>query len=143
MAVTSPERNSAMSLACERGDLETVKILLKHGDPKQVLIKNRVKCLPIHLAAMNGHFEIVKFLVQNGSPVHVCDSSDNFVTHYAAAYGFTDVLKLLITAGASIDVTNIWKLTPLLSLSSKAFPPAQKQFCTSQASISTPPIPMA
>ncbi|KAL0478399.1 hypothetical protein AKO1_000288, partial [Acrasis kona] len=61
---------------------------------------------------MNGHYEMTKLLIKNGiSPNHP-DSSDNYPIHYAAAYGFIDIFKLLMECGAKIDQFNAWKKTP-------------------------------
>lgn len=44
---------------------------------------------------------MVKYLLSIGCPVDVKDNSDNYAVHYAAAYGWNDILRLLIEVGVS------------------------------------------
>ena len=42
------------------------------------------------------------------------DSSKNFPLHYAAAYGWSDCLKLLLKSGANVNCQNEWGYSPLM-----------------------------
>ena len=60
---------------------------------------------------MNGHLDVVKFMLANGAPAYTKDSSDNSAIHYAAAYGWNDILKCLLEAPfCNAGVLNMWKL---------------------------------
>lgn len=41
------------------------------------------------------------------------DSSKNFPLHYAAAYGWPEMIDLMYKVGADINAQNDWNLTPL------------------------------
>ncbi|XP_052057851.1 poly [ADP-ribose] polymerase tankyrase-like isoform X2 [Mytilus californianus] len=135
-------------VAAEGGDVELLKILLKHGvDVNKPLSASKNKLSPLMIAASKGNLEMVRLLVQNGAvieqldkykrtalthavmngsvtvasyllylgsdPNHA-DSSGNTLVHYAAAYGWYFVLKLLVNeGGADPKIANDWKLTPV------------------------------
>jgi len=42
------------------------------------------------------------------------DTSGNSALHYACAYGWLDIVKYLIEAGANINSMNDWKMYPVL-----------------------------
>jgi ankyrin repeat protein len=65
------------------------------------------------LAIMSGHLKIVSYLLMNGALFDDSDSSSNSPLHYACAYGYYEMIHLLITAGANINIQNSWKYTPL------------------------------
>merc|ERR1711920_916988 len=78
-----------------------------------LLKKDTYKRIPLILAIMNGHLDVVKYMLANGAPVYCKDSSDNSAVHYAAAYGWNDILKCLMAAPFCQPGTyNMWKLSP-------------------------------
>lgn len=48
--------------------------------------------------------------LNSGSDFEQADSSNNYPLHYAAAYGFTECIDILVKAGADVNVTNSWKV---------------------------------
>lgn len=56
---------------------------------------------------------MTKFLLEKGCPVDAKDSSGNSLVHYATAYGWRSILDLLLAAGAELQVTNDWKISPM------------------------------
>lgn len=54
-------------------------------------------------------------LLQKGALFDKGDSSGNTPLHYAAAYGFYEMIDLLIQAGADVNAVNNWNLTPITS----------------------------
>ena len=110
-------RTTALHIVCRYGYLEYVKVLCEHPKAgrygRQQLQKDTLKRLGLHLAVMNGHLDVVKYLLRNGSPGYACDSSENSAIHYAAAYGWNDILKCLLQAPfTKPGVVNMWKLSP-------------------------------
>jgi ankyrin repeat protein len=62
--------------ACDHGDLETVKEMVKK-DPSLVHAKNNYEWTPLHYASVNGHLAMVEFLVANGADVNTKDRWGN------------------------------------------------------------------
>lgn len=57
-----------MHRACRLGNLEILKILVKHGASQN--IKNKDEWFPIHLATYYGHFDLVKYLINENNFKH-------------------------------------------------------------------------
>jgi len=135
--VADKEKRTPLVIACQQGHLEVVKVIhetlcARFPDPKhyaqvqkkQFLAPDKTGKLPLTHAVKNGHFELVKYLlVSVGSPVDALDTSDHNLVHYAAAYGWNSILKLLLlfvkhaqpnTPQADLcSAGSIWKTTPL------------------------------
>lgn len=61
-------------------------------------------------AIINGHANVTSYLLRLGANPNSTDSSGNTLVHYAAAYGWYYCMKLLIEAGASLNLPNDWKV---------------------------------
>ncbi|KAL3936424.1 MAG: hypothetical protein SGBAC_008253 [Bacillariaceae sp.] len=106
-------RNKVMpvQIAAAMGDLDALKLLVKHGGK---LIKgDKLGRTPLSHACINGHAHIVSYLLMEGVSVETTDSSDNSPMHFASAYGWLDCVQLLQAAGADPDAKNSWKTSPL------------------------------
>lgn len=69
---------------------------------------------PISLAARNGHPEVIAYLLKHNADPELPDTSGNSPLHYAAAYGWTSCLKVLLRLGrVSAAPENSWKTTPV------------------------------
>jgi ankyrin repeat protein len=122
--ILNKNRETCLISACKAGHLDIVKYLVKICGKKLVGKVDKTKKSPLMHAVKNGmiifiilsllgHFEIAKYLIENESSPNHHDSSDNYVIHYAAAYGWLDCVKLLVAAGADIGVSNAWKTSAL------------------------------
>ena len=60
---------------------------------------------------MTGREDIVKHLITK-ERVEKGDTSKNTPLHYAAAYGWPNIVKLLIDGGADMNAKNLWNTTP-------------------------------
>jgi ankyrin repeat protein len=89
--------------ACMTGDQVLVeKILAENPDLKSslsTLLLDRIVG-----AAMNNRTDIVQFMLGAGWPANAMDSSRVTALHWAAFHGNAELTKLLLTAGASIDI---------------------------------------
>ncbi|CAL1701370.1 unnamed protein product [Somion occarium] len=92
-----------LSLAARAGHLQVVLLLLEHNAPS---LPNTNGEYPIHLAAQEGHAEVCRVLT-------VCEGWDvpdkyNEWTplFHAARYGHVDCLRILLSVGSQIDMTD-------------------------------------
>ena len=122
--------NTPLIVACWHGHLDVVKFLVNRG--ANVQVKNKGGDDAVTWAAEHGHLEIVKFLIEHGAipntkalgcacefgtAVEVVsylldlgvglepESGDDFTPLVGASYqGHTDVMNVLIRAGADLHV---------------------------------------
>lgn len=75
------------------------------------LLSDKYKRSALTHAVMNGNANVASYLLYLGSDPNRVDSSGNSLTHYAAAYGWYFVLKLLVNeGGAKPSVANDWQV---------------------------------
>ncbi|VDM24177.1 unnamed protein product [Hydatigera taeniaeformis] len=108
----NPKDESALTIACERGDIETAKILLQAGESSN----NRGKELHIALAkaAQNGYLELVKLLLDGGADVNGCEDSIEAPIFAAVRSDNLAILGLLADHHVNINVRNEDGYTPLM-----------------------------
>merc|ERR1712232_1458156 len=80
--------------ACKMGDLKAVEAFMGYA-----IGANRT--------------EVVKLLMSKKADPSAVDTSGGTGLHYAAAYGRTDLLSYLITAGGKVNAANTQGQTPL------------------------------
>ncbi|KAI8089184.1 ankyrin repeat protein, partial [Halteromyces radiatus] len=105
--------STPLMLAAHRGHVDTVRYLVESGgaDPEAV---DKFGRTPLHLACMQGHFNVVYYLLAQGVDADSEDSSSNRPSHYAAAFGFLPVLRLLVVMGkVDLSAVNVWHTSPL------------------------------
>jgi len=86
--------------------------------------------LPLHFACFNGQYSMAAFLIEHGADVDlglhqsIVSASGGHMEavkgwrplHYAAAKRFVNIARLLLEAGAAIDVTDTFGTTPLMTV---------------------------
>lgn len=105
------DKLTPLMFASQKGHLEVVKLLIDHN--AQVEMKDKKQRTALTHAVINGHAHVTSYLLRLGANPNSTDSSGNALVHYAAAYGWYFCMKLLIEAGASLNLPNDWKITPL------------------------------
>ena len=109
------EGRSPLHVACKSGELDIVKMLVEAG--AGVRATDNQGCTCLMLAAWHGHTDIVRYLV--GVPEVELNhqsraaASSNTALHLAARNKRTDVVQVLIDAGADIDTQNNLRHSPL------------------------------
>ena len=104
---------SPLHFACRSGSLDTVKLLVRAGAGVCVTGNDGHTCLTI--AAWNGHTETVRYVLFLPE-VEVDHANHKGCTalHWAADNNHTDVLQVLIDAGADIEARDNTGYSPLL-----------------------------
>ena len=75
------------------------------------------------IACYKGHFKIAKYLIDIGADVNRKSVKGNTALHDCAESGSLEIMKLLISSGARIDV-DAYGMTPLLAASVTGMPRA-------------------
>lgn len=76
--------------------------------------KKDLKATPLEVAAFSGHAAIASLLLQHGARYErFATGEGGNAVHYAALRGHVEVLEVLATAGASLDVAGLDGQTPL------------------------------
>ncbi|KAL5109209.1 Ankyrin repeat and KH domain-containing protein 1 [Taenia crassiceps] len=108
---------SALTIACERGNATIARILLRAGESS----RNRDRELHIALtkAASGGHPKVVKLLLDQGAEVNRYEDSVDAPIFAAICGGNLDIVKLLIAYHANIEERNKVGYTPLMLAAQK------------------------
>jgi len=105
--------------AAQRGDLDSLRaIAAEHGRGAVVAEEDPDELTTLHVAAGAGHEAIVRFLVSEeiGADPNALRVNHFSPLHAAAMNGHTTLCRILLEAGADVDVqTNPQKYSPLHS----------------------------
>ncbi|GMS81496.1 hypothetical protein PENTCL1PPCAC_3671, partial [Pristionchus entomophagus] len=101
-----------LMMAVGRGHLDISELLIAAG----CLVEGRdkMKRSPLMIAAINGHSNIAAMLLQKGADVGRKDTSGNTAMHYACAYGWMEIVKMIAEIDKeTLGAKNEWLITPL------------------------------
>ena len=120
--------NTALHLAAEGGHIETVKLLT--DATADVKVKKNDGLTPLMIASRNGHDETVKVLIEKitgannniGTDMDKWDIFRKTSLHYAAEAGHADIAKKLIEAGATMNISDIKGMTPIMTAANSSAP---------------------
>lgn len=108
---------SILHIACEKGKLDCVKILLENN--AKVNIRDKWGMTPIRYCLSTDYDEIADVLMRKDPDT--ADSQDKYgksVLHAAAEEGSEKFMRLLLRMGADPNITTDFGVTPLMSLMS-------------------------
>ncbi|KAL0369798.1 UNVERIFIED_CONTAM: putative E3 ubiquitin-protein ligase XBAT31 [Sesamum angustifolium] len=101
------DRNSALHIAAANGRIEVLSLLLDRSVKPDLL--NRHKQTPLMLAAMHGKISCVRKLIEAGANILMFDSlNGRTCLHYAAYYGHSDCLQVILSAARNSQVAASW-----------------------------------
>uniref|UniRef100_A0A914YQ50 Poly [ADP-ribose] polymerase n=1 Tax=Panagrolaimus superbus TaxID=310955 RepID=A0A914YQ50_9BILA len=108
------EKLTPLILAAQKGNLAILRELIDEGHAFMDL-GDKLKRTPLIHATIGGHPHIASELLHRGASINAApDSSGNTAAHYACAYAWGSVLRLLERAEpACLTQINSWHLTPL------------------------------
>jgi ankyrin repeat protein len=109
---TGARGRRALTYAAQRGHAEVVALLLREGANANFIRYNGAT--PLMLACTNGHLGVVKVLVQHMGGRGLDDGDDHGWTalHYAAEWGYEEVVRFLLFAGADATIKDNERRTP-------------------------------
>lgn len=86
-------------------DLATLKLLVgnQRFDNDSLFDQSMFSWTPLHFAAREGHFDVCRFLIDKGVDIHWRDSDGNSALNLAVESHNVDVVRLLLSAGASVE----------------------------------------
>ncbi|OUC43395.1 KH domain protein, partial [Trichinella nativa] len=101
-AVIERTKDTALTLACQNGRKQAVRVLLSHKANKEH--RNGNDYTPLCVAASGGHTEVMQLLLQNGAEINARSGSKLGISPLmlAAMNGNADAVKFLIERGADI-----------------------------------------
>uniref|UniRef100_A0A8C2JDB1 Ankyrin repeat and SOCS box containing 15b n=1 Tax=Cyprinus carpio TaxID=7962 RepID=A0A8C2JDB1_CYPCA len=103
--------DTALTLACQAGHVQSVKVLLQHGaSPHNPNSRNET---PLLLAVRVNSYEMVYTLIMGGAFVRQLCLKKWTVTHEAAKVGCVDILMLLLRQGGKVMGRDGHGVTPL------------------------------
>ncbi|XP_066287923.1 ankyrin repeat and EF-hand domain-containing protein 1-like isoform X1 [Branchiostoma lanceolatum] len=111
--------NEALLYAAENGWVEGVEAALKAGadidfDKPGKTLTGPSSCSALFVACINGYVDVVRLLLRKGASL-VKRCSGVAPIHAAAAQGRTEVVEVLVYHGATVDIRDVFKMTPLMN----------------------------
>ncbi|CAN9384185.1 unnamed protein product [Alternaria alternata] len=109
-------------VAAETGSKAVVEQLLRHGSSMEERTDKRFDyiagCTALHLAAINGHVAVVRLLLDRGAAINSQSSDHDTPISDAVRSGQTEVVQVLLDAGADRTFHNTGSLdsTTLMSI---------------------------
>ncbi|CAK9297911.1 unnamed protein product [Gordionus sp. m RMFG-2023] len=105
-------KESALTLACYKGNLEMVRFLLEAGADHEH--KTEEMHTALMEASMDGHLEVAKLLLDHGAQVNMPPDSFESPLTLAACGGHVELACLLLERGANLEEINDEGYTPLM-----------------------------
>ncbi len=94
--------NSLLMLASYNGQLETTRVLLKHGGDPQ--IANDMGQIPLAGAAFKGNTEMAHLLIEGGADVNARSPDGKTALMFAAMFDRIEIIDLLLEHGADASL---------------------------------------
>ncbi|RXN05494.1 ankyrin repeat and SOCS box 15-like protein [Labeo rohita] len=111
MEEMTTDGDTALTLACQAGHLENVKVLLQHGaSPHNMNSRNET---PLLLAVRANSYDMVHALIMGGAFVEQVCLKKWTATHEAAKVGCVDIMMLLLRHGGKAMGRDGHGVTPL------------------------------
>lgn len=124
------EQTRLLTLSCYSGNLEVVKLLLKHCDTECINNKSQYTChmfydhryiTPLTAACARGHQQVVDELIHHGASIDQQDEWGTTALYVAAESGHLSIVESLVKAGADVNACDMDDITPLFAASQTGY----------------------
>lgn len=107
-------RRTPLHLACAKGNLKLIKLLVSYG--ADLTVRDYKWHTPLTLAAANTHYECAVAMVKElGCDPNIKGSSGRTLLHYACADGITEIVLMLVqNYKADLTIRDDFNDTPLV-----------------------------
>lgn len=107
----STGKQSPLYIACQKGHIDVVVILIKYG--AKINAPNGNGSTALHVASQYGHCKIIELLLFHGADINALFDKKYTPLSLACIYNCIPSIKILILHGADINHRNIHGHTPL------------------------------
>lgn len=123
------EKGAKLSIynAIELDDISTVKRLIDEGVNLNAIDPSYGSSYPMDSAIFYNRIDMVRLLVSKGCNIRMKKSGGDTYLHGAAAFGRLGIVKMLIAAGAEVDVADKEKETPVYSAAERLWDSPRNQ----------------
>lgn len=115
----SAEGFTPVGLAAHFGHKETTEFLLNQGANVNVVALHPLQVTPLHAALFGRQVEIARLLIEHGADVNIKRGGRGLPRagwtplHYAAGYGFMELIEQMLERGANLNALDDEGRTPL------------------------------
>jgi RNA polymerase sigma factor (sigma-70 family) len=119
LSAYSLEGFTPLGLSAHYGHLETTRLLLQRGADVNAIARHPLQVTPLHAALFGRQVETARLLIDHGADVNARRGGIGWpragwtALHYAAGYGFRDLIEPLLERGAAIDAKDDEGRTPV------------------------------
>ncbi|XP_067660172.1 putative ankyrin repeat protein RF_0381 [Haliotis asinina] len=114
LAIMGNNKINTLHLACEGGNVEIIKYLLKH-DIVDINSRDGKGSTPIMHVANDGHEDVFDVLIDKGADVSLVNGDKETILHLACKGGNVEIIKYLLTRNTvDINSRDNWGLTPVM-----------------------------
>ncbi len=115
----SKEGFAPLTLAAHFGHAETTQWLLDHGANVDIVSTHQLGVTPLHAALFGKRIATARVLIENGANVNIARGGATWprsgwtALHYAAGFGLNELVLLMLSHGADINILDEQLKTPL------------------------------
>lgn len=113
LIIENNDRKTALSIACECGNICLVKTLLQYDT-------NIQNSMPIHMAIKSGDVDIIQLLLENKIQLTLTNTYGETPLHIACKHNRNDILKVILNhqnRNLDLEIRDKQGYTPLLTAS--------------------------